>query len=369
MARRNADPRLFYKMDIAYWDNPKLIPYIEDRLRIPVLHQRAIAYCCQHLTDGVFPIGYVARSVAATWCGSQCGSHDGSLCDVCEAAHAGLILLLGGGRAAVHDYLEHQTSADQAGKRSAAGQKAANARHGNTPDADRSADRSADRDAEEKRREEKRKTLAHEAQEAHGCADADASARENETSSEPTPLLAVEAEKPASKTRPGGRDLDAAFAAFWDSYPRKKSKAAGRAAYEKAARKVGPERIRAALESQLPVLMAKEPDFRPYPATWLNRESWEDEPDAPARSGPLVVSGPHSVDGAIVDDAGTYSGWIHPTPVVRGGVVVHDPLGALGEPVVGGDHDWWAEQGPLSASESPAGSKRGGMPTRAVRAS
>ena len=115
--------------------------------------------------------------------------------------------------------------------------------------------------------------------------------------------------------------------------------------------------------------MAKEPDFRPYPATWLNRESWEDEPDVPARSGPLVVSGPRSVDGAIVDDAGTYSGWIHPTPVVRGGVVVHDPLGALGEPVVGGDHDWWAERGVLSASESPAGSKQGEVPIRAVRAS
>lgn len=198
---------------------------------------------------------------------------------------------------------------------------------------------------------------------------ADAATRESEPKDEPPPLLPVEAETPAPKTKPSSRDLDAAFAKFWDTYPRKKSKAAGRAAYEKAARKVGPQRIQAALEAQLPSLMAKEPDYRPYPATWLNRESWEDEPDAPARSGPLVVSGPRSVDGAIVDDAGTYSGWIHPTPVVRGGVVVHDPLGALGEPVVGGDHDWWAEQGPLSASESPAGSKRGEVPIRAVRAS
>lgn len=198
---------------------------------------------------------------------------------------------------------------------------------------------------------------------------ADAATRESEPKDVPPPLLTVEAEKPASKTRPGGRDLDAAFASFWETYPRKKSKAAGRAAYEKAARKVGPQRIQAALEAQLPALMAKEPDYRPYPATWLNRESWEDEPDVPARSGPLVVSGPRSVDGAIVDDAGTYSGWIHPTPVVRGGVVVHDPLGALGEPVVGGDHDWWSEQGALSASESPAGSKRGEVPIRAVRAS
>lgn len=377
MARRTADPRLFYKMDIAYWDNPKLIPYIEDRLRIPVLHQRAIAYCCQHLTDGVFPIGYVVRSVAATWCGSQCESqyepqcesHDGSLCDVCEAAHAGLILLLGGGQAAVHDYLEHQTSADQAGKRSAAGQKAANARHGNTPDADRSADRSADRNAEEKRREEKRKTLAHEAQEAHGCAAADAATRESEPKSEPPPLLPVEAETPTPKTKPSSRDLDAAFAKFWDTYPRKKSKAAGRTAYERAARKAGPAVIQAALEAQLPSLMAKDPTYRPYPATWLNAGSWDDEPDTPARATPLAPSGPCSVDGAITDDAGTYTGWIHPTPVRRGGVVVHDPLGALGPPVVGGDHDWWAEQAPLSASEGPAAPERGHLPPAAVRAS
>ena len=178
---------------------------------------------------------------------------------------------------------------------------------------------------------------------------ADAATRESEPKDEPPPLLPVEAETPAPKTKPSSRDLDAAFVKFWDTYPRKKSKAAGRTAYERAARKAGPAVIQAALEAQLPSMMAKDPTYRPYPATWLNAGSWDDEPDTPARATPLAPSGPCSVDGAITDDAGTYTGWIHPTPVRRGGVVVHDPLGALGPPVVGGDHDWWAEQAPQSA--------------------
>ena len=365
-----SDTRLFAKLDHGYFDNPKIGALVDDNLRAVAFHLRAILYCAQHRTDGVFPIKQVARLIGASYCGSQsgsvCDSHCGSLCDWCSCVHAGLFRPVDDRFGEVHDYLEHQQSAADVGKASAAGTKAANARwereRARREHANRIADGSADCNAE-KRREEKRKTLAHEAQEAHDSAAADAAARESEPKDEPTPLLTVEAEKPASKTKPNGRDLEAAFAKFWDAYPRKKSKAAGRAAYEKAARKLGPQRIQAALEAQLPALMAKEPDYRPYPATWLNRESWEDEPDAPARAVQLAPSGPRSVDGAIHDDAGTYSGWIHPTPVVRGGVVVHDPLGALGEPVVGGDYDWWAEQGSLSAPERPAESGR------AVRAS
>ena len=375
-----SDTRLFAKLDHGYFDNPKIGALVDDNLRAVAFHLRAILYCAQHRTDGVFPIKQVARLVGASYCGSQsgsvCDSHCGSLCDWCSCVHAGLFRPVDDRFGEVHDYLEHQQSAADVGKASAAGTKAANARwererarreHANRI-ANRSADGSADCNAE-KRREEKRKTLAHEAQGAHDSAAADAATRESEPKDEPPPLLTVEAEKPAPKTRPSSRDLDAAFATFWDTYPRKKSKAAGRTAYERAARKAGPAVIQAALEAQLPSLMAKDPTYRPYPATWLNAGSWDDEPDTPARAVPLAPSGPCSVDGAITDDAGTYTGWIHPTPVWRGGVVVHDPLGALGPPVVGGDHDWWAEQGALSAPESPAGSKQGEVPIRAVRAS
>ena len=374
-----SDTRLFAKLDHGYFDNPKIGALVDDNLRAVAFHLRAILYCAQHRTDGVFPIKQVARLIGASYCGSQsgsvCDSHCGSLCDWCSCVHAGLFRPVDDRFGEVHDYLEHQQSAADVGKASAAGKKAANARwereRARREHANRIANRSADCNAE-KRREEKRREDSRSSADADvdtSTPPADAATRESEPKDEPPPLLTVEAEKPASKTRPSGRDLDAAFATFWDTYPRKKSKAAGRAAYEKAARKVGPQRIQAALEAQLPSLMAKEPDFRPYPATWLNRESWEDEPDTPARAVPLAPSGPCSVDGAITDDAGTYTGWIHPTPVRRGGVVVHDPLGALGPPVVGGDYDWWAEQAPQSAPESPAGSKRGEVPIRAVRAS
>ena len=375
-----ADNRQFAKMDYGYFDNPKVGALVDDNLRAVAFHLRAILYCAQHRTDGVFPIKQVARLIGASYCDPQseplCESHSGQQCDWCLCVHAGLFLPVDGRLGEVHDYLEHQRSSEQAQKRSAAGSAAARRRWELQREAERNANRIADRSSEgsadryaEKRREEKRKTLAHEAQEAHGCAAADAATRESEPSSEPTPLLAVEAETPTPKTKPSSRDLDAAFAKFWDTYPRKKSKAAGRTAYERAARKAGPAVIQAALEAQLPSLMAKDPTYRPYPATWLNAGSWDDEPDTPARATPLAPSGPCSVDGAITDDAGTYTGWIHPTPVRRGGVVVHDPLGALGPPVVGGDHDWWAEQAPQRAPERPAGSGRGEVPTRAVRAS
>ena len=379
-----SDRRYFAKIDVGYLDNPKTGQYLDDRPHLILFHLRAVLYCRQHMTDGVFPVAQVARMAAASYCGScteLCTMHSTvectDRCDWCEAVHVGLFERIDARFGAVHDYLEHQESAQDVKDRSAARQKAARARwdaRSKPPSSAPSyapciAPSNAPGNASEmQRRGEERyiKTLAHEA---HDSAAADAATRESEPKDEPPPLLPVETETPTPKTKPNGRDLDDPFAKFWDTYPRKKSKAAGRTAYERAARKAGPAVIQAALEAQLPSLMAKDPTYRPYPATWLNAGSWDDEPDTPARATPLAPSGPCSVDGAITDDAGTYTGWIHPTPVRRGGVVVHDPLGALGPPVVGGDHDWWAEQAPLSAPEGPAAPERGQVPPAAVRAS
>jgi hypothetical protein len=72
-----------------------------------------------------------------------------------------------------------------------------------------------------------------------------------------------------------------AFAAFWQAYPRKQSKADAAAAFAK----LGPnpallEIILAAVERQKKSFdWTKEAGrFIPFPATWLNGRRWEDEP-------------------------------------------------------------------------------------------
>ena len=77
----------------------------------------------------------------------------------------------------------------------------------------------------------------------------------------------------ASDTKP---DL---FTEFWGHYPRKVGKQAARKAWAQAIKREHPEAILAATRA-----MAADPNlptdktFIPHPATWLNRDGWEDEP-------------------------------------------------------------------------------------------
>lgn len=126
-----ADTRFYFKTDVGYFDNPKTSEFLDERPRVLILHLRAIAYCAQHLTDGVFPIRQVVRLASAEFCGSHCESQ----CDVCAAVDAGLFVRIDARNAAVHDYLEHQQSSESVNARKAAGQKAAAARWSKDDDA------------------------------------------------------------------------------------------------------------------------------------------------------------------------------------------------------------------------------------------
>lgn len=69
------------------------------------------------------------------------------------------------------------------------------------------------------------------------------------------------------------------FAEFWAAYPKKVAKKAAIAKYKSAAKTLAQhEAIMVALRQQLPGLRAREYDLIPYPATWLGRGQWEDEP-------------------------------------------------------------------------------------------
>jgi hypothetical protein len=72
------------------------------------------------------------------------------------------------------------------------------------------------------------------------------------------------------------------FARFWEAYRRKVGKRSAEAAFERACKRIGEP-------DPLAVILAgldrcnrsrswrEEPEFIPHPATWLNRDGWEDE--------------------------------------------------------------------------------------------
>lgn len=89
---------------------------------------------------------------------------------------------------------------------------------------------------------------------------------------------------PAAPDRLTARQVDDAFIAWWQEYPRRTGKGAARAAFTKAAQKVPVATLMDAARS-----FAADPnrvdEFTPHPATWLNQERWADDP-LPPRSGP-----------------------------------------------------------------------------------
>jgi hypothetical protein len=72
------------------------------------------------------------------------------------------------------------------------------------------------------------------------------------------------------------------FPAFWEAVPRKVGKGQARKAYATALNKVTAERLEREAMKWATAVNGTDPKFVPHPATWLNGERWEDEPDAVA---------------------------------------------------------------------------------------
>lgn len=102
-----------------------------------------------------------------------------------------------------------------------------------------------------------------------------------EQPSEPTPTPAPAlVEKPAEKPADG-------FTEWWPHYPKKVKKLDAEKAYRAALKRgVTPKELLDGLQRQKAAWKAKgtEPQYIPYPATWLRAGSWEDELDTPAPS-------------------------------------------------------------------------------------
>jgi len=96
---------------------------------------------------------------------------------------------------------------------------------------------------------------------------------ENSTSPSPSPS--------PSPIKHMSNKLDG-FDAWYKLYPRKVARAAAERAWAKAVKKVEAEKIVAGLEHQLSALKAKDKEYIPHPATWLNQERWDDEVCSPS---------------------------------------------------------------------------------------
>lgn len=105
---------------------------------------------------------------------------------------------------------------------------------------------------------------------------------------------ALEAKSAAIHKQREGEDLSA-FAAFWQAYPKKRNKAEALDAWKKAiAAGVDPKHITEAATAYHRERHGEDPKYTKFPATWLNKGCYDDEPDEPARAHLRAVSGGHA---------------------------------------------------------------------------
>lgn len=91
------------------------------------------------------------------------------------------------------------------------------------------------------------------------------------------PTSAQEGKGKERRKTPSSADADGVFEAWWKLYPKKVGKADARKVWDRKIRKSTPDAITAGLQRWLPIWRDTDPQFIPYPSTWLQRGSWDDE--------------------------------------------------------------------------------------------
>lgn len=131
------------------------------------------------------------------------------------------------------------------------------------------------------------------------------SREEGVATSTPAPEPVAVPETPA---KPAEKPADG-FTEWWPHYPKKVKKLDAEKAYRAALKRgVTPKELLDGLQRQKAVWKAKgtEPQYIPYPATWLRAGSWEDELDTPAPStdSPAPAINPNTGKPVTRDDFG-----------------------------------------------------------------
>ncbi len=261
------DTRTYIRLHDGMPDHPKVVSLSDRAFR---LYVEAMCWCSRYLTDGIVPTAAMKKMGA--W----------SPAAISELADARLMENGSPGGWAIHDYTEHQrTSADVAEWRELRRGAGVTGNHERWHVARRIIDPSCELCAIDDASHERsltdrtsdsversvcdRSTIANSSQET-----------ETKKRSKSKPLLSG-----AERAPQAGSDDDPDFTAFWAIYLRKVGKGQARKAWRSAVlgKHVKPEVIIAAAgkfrdwhRSQ-----GTDPQFVPYPATWLNGERWADE--------------------------------------------------------------------------------------------
>lgn len=221
------DKRAYFKMDVGYLSNPKIATLLEEHPRAILLHVECIAYATQHLTDGVVPMRLAMRLA----CAEQC--HLDLLLDL------GLLLRHDSTNVLVHDYLEHQRSAEEVGKASDKGKRAAEARWSPAP----------------------------------GIASSNAPSMPDAM---PNPMPRKREREKEEKT--SSTDVEDRFDDFWAAYPRKVSKKNAKTKWDGLMkRRIDPDRIISGAKVYARACVGVQAEHIKHPDGWLNGERWEDD--------------------------------------------------------------------------------------------
>lgn len=122
------------------------------------------------------------------------------------------------------------------------------------------------------------------------------------------PAPAPATSTPKGPAKPAEKPADG-FTEWWPHYPKKVKKLDAEKAYRAALKRgVTPKELLDGLQRQKAAWKAKgtEPQYIPYPATWLRAGSWEDELDTPAPStdSPAPAINPNTGKPVTRDDFG-----------------------------------------------------------------
>ena len=243
------DHRTYITVHDGMPDHPKITPLSDPAFRLLVT---AWCWCSRYHTDGLMP--------AATWQRMGPAKPRQDLLD------AGMATEQPDGSVSLHDYLEHQRSAEEIEelrrKRAESGSLGGKQRASNWQ---ANAVASAKANAVANGKQNPSKTQA----------DTDTELEEEQNQDQGQGLLI----KRAPST----------FDPWWSAYPRKVGKTAAHKAYLRSLRSVSALVLLEAAERYRDD-PNRDPEFTAHPATWLNRGSWDDEP-LPARNGSKPSTG------------------------------------------------------------------------------
>lgn len=211
-----ADKRIWAKTDVGYLTNPKIADVLVESHAAVILHLWSTLYSCQHLTDGLVSERLAIAAVSASTddadmlVNARLWHRSGHDCEMCPIVPAGKVV--------VHDYTEHNRTAESVGKVSAKRSEAATARWNPKAEEDAS----------------------------HLESKHDASLMQNASGMQSNAY----AEKRREEKRNTSSNSSMDFDLFWKSYPRKVGKAAAQKAFVKALKSTTVETIEGRWEDE-----------------------------------------------------------------------------------------------------------------------